>query len=61
MSKYKKVVIPNNWTPCQIAEFQAHFDFILSRDTQLKSKVRFLPGNIKKRGFLTTILNYRER
>lgn len=41
------VTVPENWSPRQIAMFQAHFDALLSGQLALKSKVRFLPGNMK--------------
>jgi hypothetical protein len=41
------VTVPENWTPRQIAMFQGHFDALLSGNLTLKSKVRFLPGNMK--------------
>ena len=41
------VTVPDQWTPRQIAMFQAHFDALLSGNLQLKSKVRFLPGGMK--------------
>jgi hypothetical protein len=41
------VTVPKEWTPRQIAMFQAHFDSILSGNLNLKSKVRFLPGDMK--------------
>lgn len=41
------VTVPDNWTPTQIAMFQAHFDAFMSGNLQLKSKVRFLPGGMK--------------
>src|SRR5579885_2199511 len=41
------VTVPKEWTPRQIAMFQAHFDALLSGNLNLKSKVRFLPGDMK--------------
>lgn len=41
------VTVPDNWTPRQIATFQAHFDAVLSGQLTLKSKVRFVPGGMK--------------
>lgn len=41
------VTVPNDWSPNQIAIFQAHFDAMLSGNLELKSKVRFLPGGMK--------------
>jgi Inorganic Pyrophosphatase len=41
------VNVPPGWTPRQIAMFQAHFDAMLSGNLTLKSKVRFLPGDMK--------------
>lgn len=41
------VTVPENWSPRQIAMFQAHFDAMLSGNLALKSKVRFLPGGMK--------------
>lgn len=41
------VTVPDNWTPRQIAMFQGHFDALLTGNLSLKSKVRFLPGNMK--------------
>lgn len=41
------VTVPKEWNPRQIASFQAHFDALLSGNTVLKSKVRFLPGDMK--------------
>lgn len=41
------VTVPDTWSPRQIAMFQAHFDSFLSGNTNLKSKVRFLPGGMK--------------
>lgn len=41
------VTVPKEWSPRQIAMFQAHFDALLSGNINLKSKVRFLPGDMK--------------
>lgn len=41
------ITVPDNWTPRQIATFQAHFDALLSGQLTLKSKVRFVPGGMK--------------
>ena len=41
------VTVPDNWTPRQIATFQAHFDALLSGNLSLKSKCRFVPGGMK--------------
>ncbi len=41
------VTVPDQWSPRQIASFQAHFDALLSGQLSLKSKVRFLPGGMK--------------
>ncbi len=41
------VTVPEEWTPRQIATFQAHFDALLSGQLTLKSKVRFVPGGMK--------------
>ncbi len=41
------VTVPTSWTPAQIAEFQASFDFLLQGNAALKSKVRFMPGDTK--------------
>lgn len=41
------VTVPENWTPRQIAIFQAHMDAMLSGNLRLKSKIRFLPGGMK--------------
>lgn len=41
------VTVPDQWSPRQIATFQAHFDALLSGQLSLKSKVRFLPGGMK--------------
>jgi len=41
------ITVPDNWTPRQIATFQAHFDAVLSGQLTLKSKVRFVPGGMK--------------
>ena len=41
------VTVPEQWTPRQIATFQAHFDAVLSGQLTLKSKVRFVPGGMK--------------
>lgn len=41
------VTAPEQWTPRQIATFQAHFDALLSGQLTLKSKVRFVPGGMK--------------
>lgn len=41
------VTVPTEWSPRQIAMFQAHFDAMLSGNLKLKSKVRFLPGGMK--------------
>lgn len=41
------VTVPPEWSPRQIAMFQAHFDALLSGQLDLKSKVRFLPGGMK--------------
>jgi hypothetical protein len=41
------VTVPDQWSPRQIAMFQAHFDAMLSGNLRLKSKVRFLPGGMK--------------
>ena len=41
------VTVPDQWTPRQIATFQAHFDALLSGQLTLKSKVRFMPGGMK--------------
>jgi hypothetical protein len=41
------VSVPEQWSPRQIAMFQAHFDALLSGNLKLKSKVRFLPGGMK--------------
>lgn len=41
------ITVPNEWSPRQIAAFQAHFDAVLSGQLTLKSKVRFVPGGMK--------------
>ena len=41
------ITVPDQWTPRQIAGFQAHFDALLSGQLTLKSKVRFVPGGMK--------------
>lgn len=41
------VTVPSEWSPRQIASFQAHFDALLSGQLTLKSKVRFVPGGMK--------------
>jgi Inorganic Pyrophosphatase len=41
------VTVPKEWSPRQIAMYQAHFDALLSGNINLKSKVRFLPGDSK--------------
>ena len=41
------VTVPENWSPRQIATYQAHFDALLSGQLTLKSKVRFVPGGMK--------------
>jgi hypothetical protein len=41
------ITVPDQWTPRQIAAFQAHFDALLSGQLTLKSKVRFVPGGMK--------------
>lgn len=41
------ITVPDQWTPRQIATFQAHFDAVLSGQLTLKSKVRFVPGGMK--------------
>ena len=41
------ITVPKEWSPRQIAMFQAHFDALLSGNLSLKSKVRFLPGDMK--------------
>ena len=41
------ITVPDQWTPRQIASFQAHFDALLSGQLTLKSKVRFVPGGMK--------------
>lgn len=41
------VNVPKEWSPRQIAMFQGHFDAMLSGNLNLKSKVRFLPGDMK--------------
>src|SRR6266446_125618 len=41
------ITVPDNWTPRQIAQFQGHFDALLSGQLSLKSKVRFVPGGMK--------------
>jgi len=41
------VTVPKEWTPRQIAMFQAHFDAMLSGNLRQKTKVRFLPGDMK--------------
>jgi hypothetical protein len=41
------VTVPESWTPRQIAAYQAHMDALLSRDSRLKSKMRFVPGGMK--------------
>ena len=41
------VTVPKEWTPNQVNEFQATFDFLLEGNAALKSKVRFMPGDMK--------------
>lgn len=41
------VTVPDAWSPRQIAQFQGHFDALLSGQLSLKSKVRFVPGGMK--------------
>lgn len=41
------VSVPEQWTPRQIATFQAHFDALMSGNLSLKSKVRFVPSGMK--------------
>lgn len=41
------VTVPKEWSPRQIAQFQGHFDALLSGQLTLKSKVRFIPGDMK--------------
>lgn len=41
------VTVPETWSPRNIAAFQAHIDALLSGNTVLKSKMRFLPGGMK--------------
>lgn len=41
------VTVPDAWSPRQIAQFQGHFDALLSGQLSLKSKVRFIPGGMK--------------
>jgi hypothetical protein len=41
------VTVPDTWSPRQIAQFQGHFDAVLSGNLTLKSKVRFIPGGMK--------------
>lgn len=41
------ITVPEQWSPRQIATFQAHFDAVLSGQLTLKSKVRFVPGGMK--------------
>jgi hypothetical protein len=41
------ITVPENWGPRQIAMFQAHCDAMLSGNTKLKSKIRFLPSGMK--------------
>jgi hypothetical protein len=39
--------VPENWTPEQIAVWQATFDALLSGNLREKSKARFIPGGMK--------------
>lgn len=39
--------VPETWTPEQIAMWQASFDALMSGNTKLKSKIRFIPGGMK--------------
>ena len=41
------ITVPKEWTPQQVAEFQADFDLLLQGNLSLKSKVRFMPGDSK--------------
>jgi hypothetical protein len=41
------VTVPENWSPRNIASFQAMTDALLSGNLNLKSKMRFLPGGMK--------------
>lgn len=41
------VTVPDNWSPEQLASFQAHFDFMMSGNIPFKSRVRFMPSNSK--------------
>lgn len=41
------ITVPELWTPQQTAQFQAHFDALMSGNIQMKSKVRFVPGGMK--------------
>lgn len=41
------ITVPDGWTPQQTAMFQAHFDALMSGNTQYKSQVRFVPGGMK--------------
>jgi hypothetical protein len=41
------ITVPEMWTPQQTAQFQAHFDALMSGNISLKSKVRFVPGGMK--------------
>jgi hypothetical protein len=39
--------VPPEWTPDQIAVWQASFDALMSGNMNLKSKIRFIPGGMK--------------
>jgi len=41
------VGLPEDWTPQQVSEYQATFDFLMQGNRALKSKVRFVPGGSK--------------
>ena len=41
------VTVPKEWTAQQIAAFQAHMDAMLSGNATLKSKIRFLPSEMR--------------
>lgn len=41
------VTVPSGWTPEQVAAFQAHFDVMMSGNVPFKSRVRFMPSDMK--------------
>jgi Inorganic Pyrophosphatase len=41
------VTVPKEWSAHQIIQYQAHFDAMFSGAVRLKSKVRFVPGDMR--------------